>query len=67
MLDTNKRFSRDKWLISANVQKEQGILTQAEIDDALQTWVNCLDGTTVGEIGASWDNNNITDREEWFV
>lgn len=41
-----KRFSKQKWLERANIDKVNGILTQREIDDALEIWVNDLDGKT---------------------
>lgn len=48
-----KRFSKAKWLESANAQIEQGILSQREVDDALDIWVNEMDGKTEEEIKAS--------------
>lgn len=47
------KFSKAKWLESANAQIEQGILSQREVDDALDTWVNEMDGKTEEEIKAS--------------
>ena len=41
------KFSKAKWLETANAQKAEGILTQADIDNALKTWVNALDGKTI--------------------
>lgn len=59
-----KVFSKDKWLESANKQKEQGILSQREIDDAQENWVNPLDGKTYEEIAvASCDAM----RDDWFI
>jgi len=39
-------FSKDRWLQSANKDRAKGILTQKEIDDAQEIWVNNLDGKT---------------------
>lgn len=47
------KFSKAKWLESANAQIEQGILSQREVDDALDIWVNDMDGKTEEEIKAS--------------
>ena len=47
------KFSKAKWLESANAQIEQGILSQREVDDALDIWVNNMDGKTEEEIKAS--------------
>lgn len=47
------KFSKKKWLESANAQIEQGVLSQREVDDALDIWVNEMDGKTEEEIKAS--------------
>lgn len=47
------KFSKAKWLESANAQIEQGILSQREVEDALDIWVNEMDGKTEEEIKAS--------------
>ena len=47
------KFSKAKWLESANAQIEQGILSQREVDDALDIWVNEMYGKTEEEIKAS--------------
>lgn len=52
------KFSKAKWLESANAQIEQGILSQREVDDALDIWVNEMDGKTEEEIKASGDEVN---------
>ena len=41
-----KRFSKQKWLEKANAQIAQGFLSERERDDALEIWVNDLDGKT---------------------
>ncbi len=64
MATTEKRFSKEKWLESANAQKAQGFLSQREIDDACEIWVNDLDGKTQSEIEAS---GNQPLNEAWFV
>ena len=37
-------FSKKKWLESANKQVEEGFLSTKEVNDALEIWVNDLDG-----------------------
>lgn len=59
-----KVFSKQKWLESANKQMEEGYLSQKEVDDALELWVNNLEGKTKEEVEAS--SMNIA-RDEWFV
>ena len=59
-----KVFSKDKWLESANKQKEQGILSQREIDDAQEIWVNALDGKTYEEIAVAGCGAM---RDDWFI
>lgn len=59
-----KVFSKDKWLETANADKDAGILTQREIDDACEIWVDELDGKTKDKIA---DNNGASLRDEWFV
>ena len=62
-------FSKDKWLRTANEQKARGILNQKEIDDALEIWVNNLDGKTYEEINGDdvrGRGQRVT-REDWFV
>lgn len=57
-------FSKEKWLQTANKDRAKGILTQQEIDDAQEIWVNDLDGKTYEEINARGD---VCTREDWFV
>ena len=57
-------FSKDRWLQSANKDRAKGILTQKEIDDAQEIWVNNLDGKTYEEINAKGD---VCTRADWFV
>ncbi len=57
-------FSKDKWLQTANKDRAKGILTQREIDDALDIWVNDLDGKTYEEINAKGD---VCARSDWFT
>ena len=45
-----KVFSKLKWLEKANEQIAQGFLSERERDDALEIWVNDLDGKTYEEI-----------------
>lgn len=58
-----KRFSKVKWLEKANEQVEQGFLSERERDDALEIWVNDLDGKTYEEIAA----NGNTMPDDFFV
>lgn len=60
-------FSKEKWLQSANSQKAQGILNQKEVDDALEIWVNDLDGKTYEEINGDGTNGQKVTRDDWFV
>lgn len=57
------KFSKKKWLESANAQIEQGILSQREVDDALDIWVNEMDGKTEEEIKISGFEVN----QQWLV
>lgn len=59
-----KVFSKEKWLETANAQKEQKILSQREIDDACEIWVDEMDGKSVEELTAL-GHRNI--REDWLV
>lgn len=61
----SKVFSKEKWFESANEQKEQGILSEREINDAIEIWVNNLDGKTLEEIQELTGDSEI--REDWFV
>ena len=64
MATTEKRFSKEKWLEAANAQMARGHLSQREIDDACEIWVNDLDVKTQSEIEAS---GNQPLNEAWFV
>ena len=57
------KLSKKKWFESANAQIEQGILSQREVDDALNIWVNDLDGKTEEEITDSGFEVN----QQWLV
>lgn len=59
-----KVFSKEKWLETANAQKEQKILSQREIDDACEIWVDEMDGKSVEELTALGHQNV---REDWLV
>lgn len=59
-----KVFSKERWLETANAQKEQKILSQREIDDACEIWVDEMDGKSVEELTAL-GHQNI--REDWLV
>ncbi len=65
MAKTKKVFSKDKWLQSANEQKARGELSQREIDDALDIWVNDLDGKTKEEIESVQGAGAM--RDDWYV
>lgn len=49
---------------TANADKNNGILTQREIDDALEIWVNDINGESKDEIA---DDSAASFRDEWFV
>lgn len=51
-----RKFSKAKWLESANEQIEKGVLSQREVDDALDIWVNEMDGKTKEELDAMGKN-----------
>lgn len=59
-----KVFSKEKWLEKANKQIEQGFLSERERDDALEIWVNDLDGKTYEEIVA---NGNETPGDYFVI
>lgn len=65
-MEKTKVFSKERWLVSALGDKDRGLLTQKEIDDACEVWVNDLDGKTVAQIEAVGDMGTLQ-REEWFV
>ena len=54
-----KVFSKEKWLEKAKLDKDNGILTQREIDDALAIWVNDFDGKSKEEIVADFLNDDL--------
>ena len=56
-----KVFSKEKWLESANAEKNNGILSQREIDDAIAIWVNDFNGKSKDEIDEDFLN------DDWFV
>lgn len=57
-------FRKERWLVTALADKENGILTQQDIDNAYATWVNDLDGKRAEEIEPLL--MQIVNREEWF-
>ena len=59
-----KVFSKRAWLECANAKKEKGILTEREINTALTTWVEELDGKTKEELDAMGEN---TYNDAYFV
>lgn len=63
MANKVRRFSKALWLQAANEQKAQKILSQREIDDACNNWVNEIDGKTEEELAA----RGIQLNENWFV
>ena len=58
-----KVFSKTKWLEKANEQIAQGFLSERERNDALEIWVNDIDGKTYEEIVAN--GNEMPD--DYFV
>ncbi len=57
-----KRFKKALWLQSANAQIEEKVLSEREVNDALDGWVTDLDGKTEEELTAM----GIEVREEWL-
>lgn len=57
-------FSKDAWLKSANEQKARGLLSDREIDDACEIWVDALDGKPKSEFETE---NGAPARDEWFI
>lgn len=57
-----KRFKKTLWLQSANAQIEEKVLSEREVNDALDGWVNDLDGKTEEELTAM----GVEVREEWL-
>lgn len=57
-----KRFKKALWLQSANAQIEEKVLSEREVNDALEGWVNDLDGKTEEELTAM----GVEVREEWL-
>ena len=53
-----KYFSKQKCLKKANIDKAKGILTQREVDDALEIWVNVFDGKSKDEIVGDFLNDD---------
>lgn len=57
-----KRFKKALWLQSANAQIEEKVLSEREVNDALDGWVKDLDGKTEEELTAM----GVEVREEWL-
>ena len=57
-----KRFKKALWLQSANEQVEAHILSEREVNDALENWVNALDGKTEEELTAM----GVQVNSEWL-
>lgn len=62
-----KIFDKGCWIRSANMQKEEGLLNQREIDDALEIWVNDLDGKAYEELSSEGDLGPTVARDDWFI
>ncbi len=58
-----KTFSKKLWLISANKQVDDKILSEREVLDAINSWVNDLDGKSEQEIVGQ----GIYLKDEWFT
>lgn len=56
------KFSKAKWLACAEAQRDAGIITQRELDDACRIWVNAADGRSREELEAAGDEMNA----DWF-
>lgn len=57
------RFSKAKWLDSANEQIELKVLSEREVQDAYDGWVSELDGKTEEELTAM----GVEVRSDWLV
>lgn len=57
-----KKFKKALWLQSANAQIEEKVLSEREVNDALDGWVNELDEKTEEELVAM----GIELNEEWL-
>lgn len=66
-MESTRTFSKERWLVSALGDKDRGILTQNDIDNACAVWVDDLDGKTVAQLEAEGKDIGLTNREEWFV
>lgn len=58
-----KKFKKTLWLQTANEQVEAHILSPREVNDALEIWVNALDGKTEEELTAM----GVEVRSEWLA
>ena len=58
-----KTFSKKLWLISTNKQVDDKILSEREVLDAINSWVNDLDGKSEQEI----IEQGIYLKDEWFT
>ncbi len=61
---SDKTFSKEKWLEAAKKQLKQGYITEDELSDACDTWVNALDGKKYSEID---ELERTVLNENWFV
>lgn len=62
-MESEKKFSKEKWLAAANSQRDEGYLSEKEIADACELWADGFDGKTKAEIGE--DAQFLNDA--WFV
>lgn len=62
---TQKRFSKTKWLQSANKQVEDGFLSEREANDALVVWVNDANGKMKTQLSGSDADGECWIRDEW--
>ncbi len=68
MQKTKKVFSTEALLVTLNQDKEAGILTQQDVEFALESWGNALEGKTTEEINELNGNGSAASlRPEWFV
>lgn len=62
-----KVFSLDKFLETVNAEKEKGIITQKDIDNARNTWVDKVAGKTAEEIDKLLGDSLSKSYDKWLV
>lgn len=62
-----KVFSLNKFLETVNAEKEKGIITQKDIDNARATWVDKIAGKTAEEIDELLGDSSSESYNKWLV